>query len=568
MGPTPHPTFSSFFAAAHLDMKASIRVFLLLLLTILALGTPPHAPPVLASSYSKSLAKKNVSPKKNVLVPIKKRLPHWADTLSGMDTFRETLLHKRAPNLLHLGAFNIEVFGPRKLHNKTILAEILYVIGRYDVILVQEVFNTLTISGLKQHLREWSKCSQSGEDLFGIVHSPPLGKALEYYVYIYRKDRVKVIDSFVYDGDRAMDFARPPFSLLFEAIDPPRKNGKEKPACRYGIIGLHAKPKNAPAELALLGKVYHFVQKRWDNPKTLIMGDLNADWPYLKQSDEGIQLEDIVASGREIAGGREIVGGRDIVGDSEIVGGRDIAGGDNIDGEIVGGRDSVVNVDEAIDSCIQSSSSNNGCDHIQSSSSNNGCDHIQSQSSSSSDIIPSIFDNSVFHWLIPTGTDTTVNPRRPATLDRIIIHKDHMDIVLRHSARPFYYPLESPPYIHNSIAMRKKNRFSSFLSRFSKSDDITDRSHGQRQIQHHHHHHHHHHYPIVQQPAQRYLLWHEIKQSRLSQDFVSRISDHFPVEVVIHLDPATHPTTTSTPYMSRMSKKYPLIKFIGRVFRK
>ena len=51
------------------------------------------------------------------------------------------------------------------------------------------------------------------------------------------------------------------------------------------LVGLHSKPSDAVKELQALSRVYNTVRDVWNTTDIIILGDLNADVPYVKSQD-------------------------------------------------------------------------------------------------------------------------------------------------------------------------------------------------------------------------------------------------------------------------------------------
>lgn len=300
--------------------------------------------------------------------------------------------------MLHIGAFNIQCLTAKKLENKEISTEILNIIFRYDVVFLQEVMysHNRTVKRLVQELNGFEcrgdvPCVES----YSLVVGKPQGQ--EQFVYLYKKSRVELVQSWLYDEQKS--FERQPLIMLFR----PKPQGS-----LIGLIGVHLKPSNAPAEIDTLPQVRDHVKSKYPNAKILMIGDFNADFPYIGTRKRKI--------------------------------------------------------------------------------SKNKSGHFSPKTAS----LPKLLADPQYLWLVE-HQDTTVNPLRIATLDRIVVHKDDYDIIVDGSARPFYYPLHTPPFCHSRTKCIKHDRE---------------------------------------------FLWLDHGQSRLSFEQTAKISDHFPIQVAIYLQPS------------------------------
>lgn len=181
---------------------------------------------------------------------------------------------------LKLAAFNVRIFGARKMATAGVPAILVKIILRYDVILIQEIRDS---SGrqIKKLLELVNKASTRGQ--YRISISPRLGRksSKEQYAFFYRKDVLSVNDSYVYDdGDESLGidtFAREPYIVRFQSSFTDIKD--------FILVAIHTSPINAPQEIDELVSVYDDVVTKFNIPDVIILGDLNAACSYFTDMD-------------------------------------------------------------------------------------------------------------------------------------------------------------------------------------------------------------------------------------------------------------------------------------------
>ncbi|XP_060116704.1 deoxyribonuclease-1-like [Heteronotia binoei] len=180
---------------------------------------------------------------------------------------------------LRISAFNIRTFGDSKMSNETIGNIIVQIVSAYDLVLIQEVRDA-DLSAVKKLM---SLLNRASAESFGYVVSPPLGRNSykEQYLFVYRKDQVSVVNSYLYDDGCEPcgndTFSREPFVVKFAA---PHSEVKE-----LALVPLHTPPSEAVAEIDALYDVYWDVVSKWGTHDVLFLGDFNADCSYVRPED-------------------------------------------------------------------------------------------------------------------------------------------------------------------------------------------------------------------------------------------------------------------------------------------
>uniref|UniRef100_H2QAC9 Deoxyribonuclease n=1 Tax=Pan troglodytes TaxID=9598 RepID=H2QAC9_PANTR len=195
---------------------------------------------------------------------------------------------------LRIGAFNIQSFGDSKVSDPACGSIIAKILAGYDLALVQEVRDPdlSAVSALMEQINSVS------EHEYSFVSSEPLGRDQykEMYLFVYRKDAVSVVDTYLYPDPEDV-FSREPFVVKFSAPGtgerapplPSRRALTPPPlpaaAQNLVLIPLHAAPHQAVAEIDALYDVYLDVIDKWGTDDMLFLGDFNADCSYVRAQD-------------------------------------------------------------------------------------------------------------------------------------------------------------------------------------------------------------------------------------------------------------------------------------------
>ncbi|XP_069726643.1 deoxyribonuclease-1-like [Phaenicophaeus curvirostris] len=174
---------------------------------------------------------------------------------------------------LRISAFNIKCFGKTKMNKTEVANNIVKIVERYDITLVQEVRdkNLDVVNKLKEMLNS----SISG--LYKFNYSAPLGQSnyKERYLFIYKNDSVTL--RMTRQMGRMGVFSRPPYVVKFYS---PNTQVKE-----FVMVPLHSKPDNAVKEIDKLYDVYNDIRTAWKNDNIILLGDFNAGCGYVNKSD-------------------------------------------------------------------------------------------------------------------------------------------------------------------------------------------------------------------------------------------------------------------------------------------
>ncbi|XP_071103869.1 deoxyribonuclease-1-like [Haliotis cracherodii] len=180
---------------------------------------------------------------------------------------------------LRVAAFNIQVFGRKKMKNKNVTSIISKVVHRYDLVLLQEIRDKGK-TALDNLLTMLNKVDP--DDPFVADVSERLGRTVskEQYAFLYRPSRVQIVGSYQYeDGvdDGTDSFEREPYAVRFTC---PNLEIDD-----FAIIAIHTSPSKAVAEINALVHVWEATKKHWGIENIIIAGDFNADGDFVSGSD-------------------------------------------------------------------------------------------------------------------------------------------------------------------------------------------------------------------------------------------------------------------------------------------
>ncbi len=185
--------------------------------------------------------------------------------------------------IISIGAFNIQVFGQSKMDKAGVPEILVDIISRYDVILIQEI-RDISETAIYE-LLELVNTETGGQ--YALLLSDRLGRtsSKEQYAYFYKTKVLSVLDTHHYDDGPEPDgdvFEREPYLARFQVLSH---------TLNFSLIGIHAAPADAEAEVDALLDVYEDMQAYWQETDVILLGDFNADCTYISDNDQaGIRL--------------------------------------------------------------------------------------------------------------------------------------------------------------------------------------------------------------------------------------------------------------------------------------
>ena len=191
-----------------------------------------------------------------------------------------------------VASFNIRIFGDTKMSNGTVVAELVDIFQRYDMVAVQEIkdidqevpylfldelnnFNNLSNTS---NLTEWelvlSERSGTQEDD---------QNSQEQYAFYYRPTVFSPIDNgTLYDDSSNDSFQREPFLAKFVLLD----TYGNSTGTDIVFVNIHTKPTLAVEEMSALHDVISWAQTNYSTDDDyVIIGDFNADCSYASYNE-------------------------------------------------------------------------------------------------------------------------------------------------------------------------------------------------------------------------------------------------------------------------------------------
>src|SRR4030095_8995417 len=175
--------------------------------------------------------------------------------------------------------FNSQIVGEAKRSKPQVMDVLAKTARNFDLMVIQELRDD-TETTLPIYLE---KINSLPGPKYSSISSPRLGRTAskENYAFIFNTEKIQLINGSNYtftdlpNGTSEDLFQREPFVAEF-------KSGKFD----FVLITIHTDPGETPQELGDLPLVLSDAQARFPDEKDFIMlGDMNADCSYLKQSD-------------------------------------------------------------------------------------------------------------------------------------------------------------------------------------------------------------------------------------------------------------------------------------------
>jgi len=168
---------------------------------------------------------------------------------------------------LSIACWNLQIFGPSKASNETLLYYYAEKLDDYDIFIIQEIrdISGTAIEALAEKLPAYE---------YIISNRAGQSSSKEQYAVFYN-DRAALIDSYDYHAEYQEDMQRPPLKVTFISNN-----------WTFTLYTIHTQPDNVPGELSILETIV-------GNPTgdTIILGDLNADGSYYSE-DNIVQFTD------------------------------------------------------------------------------------------------------------------------------------------------------------------------------------------------------------------------------------------------------------------------------------
>ncbi len=175
-----------------------------------------------------------------------------------------------------IGAFNLQNFGPARLEKPEAMQALVSIARRYDLLVLQEIRDQTGVAPAE--LLAQINAAGNGQYELLLSNRAGRGSRKEQYGFLYRLDRVSILDSYDYD----------------DGVEPDQDKFSYEPAIAYvdmggltfSVIALHADPEAVVLELNRLIPVYEDAVLSSGDEDAMILGDFNADCGYLADRDE------------------------------------------------------------------------------------------------------------------------------------------------------------------------------------------------------------------------------------------------------------------------------------------
>jgi endonuclease/exonuclease/phosphatase family metal-dependent hydrolase len=191
-----------------------------------------------------------------------------------------------------VASFNIRIFGDTKMSNETVVAELVDIFQRYDMVAVQEIKDIdqevpyLFLDELN-HFNNLSNTSNLTE--WELVLSERSGtqeddqNSQEQYAFYYRPTVFSPIDNgTLYDDSSNDSFQREPFLAKFVLLD----TYGNSTGTDIVFVNIHTKPTLAVEEMSALGDVISWGQTNYSaDDDYVILGDFNGDCSYASYNE-------------------------------------------------------------------------------------------------------------------------------------------------------------------------------------------------------------------------------------------------------------------------------------------
>lgn len=175
--------------------------------------------------------------------------------------------------VIRIGSFNLEVFGPTKAGKPEVLEVMGEIIRHFDIVAVQEIRD----SGGTAVVALAGAVNSTGVS-YDYVIGPREGRtsSKEQYVIFYNQATIEKLGTpYMFDEGTTDTFEREPYVAQF------RVRGK---ALDFALVDIHTKPDDATSEISRLPEVMLDAVNRTGEADVVCLGDFNADGSYYDET--------------------------------------------------------------------------------------------------------------------------------------------------------------------------------------------------------------------------------------------------------------------------------------------
>jgi len=162
---------------------------------------------------------------------------------------------------ISIACWNLQIFGPSKALNDTLLDYYAEKLNDFDIFIVQEIRDesgdAIKTLALKFPEHQYILSDRAGQS-----------SSKEQYAVFYN-NQATLIELYDYQAEYQEDMQRPPLKVTFKSNN-----------WTFTLFTIHTQPNNVPGELLVLEKIV-------GEPlvDTIILGDLNADGSYYDEEN-------------------------------------------------------------------------------------------------------------------------------------------------------------------------------------------------------------------------------------------------------------------------------------------
>ena len=162
---------------------------------------------------------------------------------------------------ISIACWNLQIFGPSKASNDTLIEYYTEKLDDYDIFIVQEIRDASgnAIKTLADGFPEYQ---------YIISNRAGQSSSKEQYAVFYN-DQATLVDYYDYQAEYQDEMQRPPLKATFTSNN-----------WTFSIYTVHTQPDNVPGELSVMETIIGNV-----TDDTIIIGDLNADGSYYDEDN-------------------------------------------------------------------------------------------------------------------------------------------------------------------------------------------------------------------------------------------------------------------------------------------
>ena len=162
---------------------------------------------------------------------------------------------------ISIACWNLQIFGPSKASNDTLLDYYAEKLDDYDIFIIQEIRDASgeAIQTLGQRFPDYQ---------YIISNRAGQSSSKEQYAVFYNS-QANLIDSYDYQSDYQVEMQRPPLKITFSSNN-----------WTFTLYTIHTQPNNVACELSVLESIVGNT-----TGDSIILGDLNADGSYYDEDN-------------------------------------------------------------------------------------------------------------------------------------------------------------------------------------------------------------------------------------------------------------------------------------------